>query len=426
MSSDTTPATSDLSVSPNAFQQLMLQWERLAPYNAAQYATLVDDIDLDTARAAWRDASIALGLQQLGQSPDAVVNCVSESIEAFVTRELNRPFVASESPLRPFVHRASSGCTSVGLFYRHAVADSASIRLLMRAWIERLLVLDLDSAGRRHLHLLRDDGVRLFDPRRRWSILGELAADISRVSRSKRIRRLPATADPTSEVAWRRVEMPAGSVARLRALAKCEGVRVHDLFVAAAAMACDGRVPDEGLELRGDLGIGTIADVRPFDRPPDRHFGLMLGFLQTVWRRRDLSQWPRVLAIAAGQSRIARERCLAEASVLRLLTAIRFNAHSSRQDLANFYRKRCPLAAGISNVNLHRGWPATLHPNPIRAYTRVSPLGPMLPLVFTPTTLGDSLHLGVTHRTSVVSEADVDAIVDAFVRRLDFESRHMK
>jgi hypothetical protein len=422
MSSDTMPAAGDLSVLPNAFQQLMLQWERLAPYNAAQYATLADDINQETARIAWRDTSIALGLQQLGQSPDAIVECVAGPIESFVTRELNRPFVPGESPLRPFVHRDPSGQTSAGLFYRHAVADSASIRLLMRSWIERLLGLEIDSAGRRHLRLLRDGGVRLVDSRRRWSILRELAADISRVSRSKRVRRLPATADPTSEVAWRRVEMPAGSVTRLRALAKRESVRVHDLFVAAAAMACDGLVPDEGLELRGDLGIGTIADVRPADRPADRHFGLMLGFLQTVWRRRDLSHWPRVLSVAAGQSRIARERSLAEASVLRLLTAIGLNARSSRQDLANFYRKRCPLAAGISNVNLNRGWPATLHPNPISAYTRISPLGPMLPLVFTPTTLGDSLHLGVTHRTSVLSEGDVDAIVAAFIERLEHES----
>jgi hypothetical protein len=422
MNSEPTPAASGLSVSPNTFQKLMLQWEQLAPYNAAQYATLAVDVSDNRICATWRDTSIRLGLQQLGQAPDAAITLVDGSIESFVTRELNRPFNADQSPLRPFIH-CEAAATSVGLFYRHVVADSASIRLIMRAWIEQLLSLDTCASGSGHIKLLRESSLRLFDTRRRWSILRETAADISRVSRSKRVRRLPATADPTSDVAWRRVEMPAGSVSRLRALARRKGVRVHDLFVAAAAMACEPIVPDEGVESRADLGIGTIADVRPADRSPDRHFGLMLGFLQTYWRRSDLGDWSRVLAVAAAQSRLARERSLAEASVLRLQMALLLNPRTSREGLANFYRKRCPLAAGISNVNLNTGWPASLHPQSIKAYTRVSPLGPMLPLVFTPTTLGDSLHLGVTHRTSVLTLADVDAIVATFIERLEHASR---
>ena len=49
---------------------------------------------------------------------------------------------------------------------------------------------------------------------------------------------------------------------------------------------------------------------------------------------------------------------------------------------------RMPLAAGISNVNLNRSWAAAYHPAPLLDYLRVTPTGPMLPLVFTTTTIG--------------------------------------
>ena len=58
-----------LAVTPNTFQRLMLQWERLAPYNAGQYATLAADADDTRIAVAWHAMTISSGLQQLGQSP---------------------------------------------------------------------------------------------------------------------------------------------------------------------------------------------------------------------------------------------------------------------------------------------------------------------------------------------------------------------
>ena len=65
-----------------------------------------------------------------------------------------------------------------------------------------------------------------------------------------------------------------------------------------------------------------------------------------------------------------------------------------RDKMVEFYRKRMPLAGGISNVNLNRSWAGEFHPEPLLDYIRVSPTGPLMPLVFTPTTLGKKMHLG--------------------------------
>ena len=406
-----------LTVEPNVFQRLMLQWEQLAPYNAAQFATLAADVDDEHVQAAWRDVVVTLGLQQIGQPPHAGVSIVHQPVDVHITAELNQPFEVAEPPLRPFILRDANG-TSVGIVYRHVVADSASIRLLVRAWTERLLLIR-SAVPARHIALLRSTAFRPLDAHRSWNILREGLGELSRMSRAKRVRRLSSDADVTSGVEWRRIALPAGMVNHLLALSRRRGVRVNDLFVAAAALACDELMPHEGSQARRDLGIGIIADVRPTSRPADRHFGLMLGFLQTFWREQDLRSWDRALAVAAAQSRLARQRSLAKASILRLLAAQRAGADKSAEDLAEFYRKRCPLSAGISNVNLNRDWQAALHPSPLVAYTRVSPLGPMLPLVFTPTTLGDTLHLGVTYRLSVLSTESANAVVTQFIAQLE-------
>jgi len=69
------------------------------------------------------------------------------------------------------------------------------------------------------------------------------------------------------------------------------------------------------------------------------------------------------------------------------------------RNVKELYRKRMPLAGGISNVTLQRSWAAEAHPKLITEYMRFSPTGPFLPLVLTPTTLGDRLHLGITVRS---------------------------
>ena len=48
----------------------------------------------------------------------------------------------------------------------------------------------------------------------------------------------------------------------------------------------------------------------------------------------------------------------------------------------HLYRKRVPLAGGISNINLSTTWASDYHPTPLLQYIRVSPTGPMMPLVF--------------------------------------------
>lgn len=405
-------ADDGLTTIPNAFQRLMLQWERFAPYNAAQFLTLpAVELRRDPGRA-WRSTVLALGLQQIGQHPDAAVDVATGPLDAAISDSMNRRFLPHESPLRPFV-MSEGNLVHLVIVYRHVVADSASIRLVMREWFARLFGVALSATP---VTLDRRD-LRLFDRSRRWSLIGQTLGEFARLSRVKRVRRL-AGVDLAQPVAWRNVVTPDGTVDRLRAYARANYASVNDLFVAAAALACREHLPMETNRRRRDLGVGTIVDTRGANDAA-RRFGLSLGFLQTFWRDVELDAgWEATLAAAARHSRLARDRRAAESSVVRLFAA---GWHGDRMDdvaLADFYRKRCPLAAGVSNVNLNRDWPSRVHPSPLLRYGRVSPTGPMLPIVFTPTTLGRSLEIGFTYRTGDVPDAAANAILSAFVDRL--------
>ena len=52
-------------------------------------------------------------------------------------------------------------------------------------------------------------------------------------------------------------------------------------------------------------------------------------------------------------------------------------------------------------------------------YIRISPTGPALPLIFTPTTYGDRLNLSITYRESSFAEAEIRKLVDLFFDKLD-------
>jgi hypothetical protein len=92
----------------------------------------------------------------------------------------------------------------------------------------------------------------------------------------------------------------------------------------------------------------------------------------------------------------------------------------STPTLMEFYRKRAAMAGGISNVNLSRDWPGKYHPGALLDYVRISPSGPLLPLVFTPTTLGTRLNFGLTCRESVIPRSEATRLAQMFINRLEW------
>jgi hypothetical protein len=67
----------------------------------------------------------------------------------------------------------------------------------------------------------------------------------------------------------------------------------------------------------------------------------------------------------------------------------------------HFMRRAMPLTAGISNVRLRDDWTEKAGGR-ILGYSRGVSTGPMLPLVLSPTTLGEEMNLGISYRATGV------------------------
>ena len=137
----------------NVFQRLARQWDALHPYNAAQVLKIEGVPSSSALQEAWHDALNDLGLGRVhvngrgfyfeclnGEMSLYGVRVVPSgtSLEDYISEQLNRRFDnPAEPPFRPFVLRGD-GFYYAGVVYHHWVADSVSIRTVLREWFVRL------------------------------------------------------------------------------------------------------------------------------------------------------------------------------------------------------------------------------------------------------------------------------------------------
>jgi len=413
---------------PNVFQRLTRQWDTLHPYNAAQAMRLAGAADLAALSRAWEQtiAHLRIGRVRFAGGSfrhEAPNRCaappplvVAENFQTHITAELNRPFHSS-FPFAPFVVE-DSGTHIAGVAYHHWVADSASIRMILREWFLRMHA--PDRARSSPLEFPGGGYARNLGPARGgWSYFDGALTTLRWSMRLRKARRVESPQCAQLATRFTLHQLPDGIVDTLLPIARAAGGTLNDLFLSVVAQVCDELAPVKRTPRRPDLALGTIVDLRSRRRAAlAESFGLFLGFTSVICQERDLGDWPSLLSAIAQQNQHQKRTAAAEASMLRMAAGLGLARIYSTPKLLNWYRKRLPLAGGISNVNMNRDWPAEFHPDPILEYIRVSPCGPMMPLVFTTTTLGARLNFGLTCRRSVVPLELQHALANGFISRL--------
>lgn len=325
-------------------------------------------------------------------------------LDGYLTGALNRPFPDDDPfPVRPFVQPQGDEAW-LGLAYDHWLADSVAIRSVMRRWIATCH--DEPLPPLRHLQVRPP---RKLNPDRDWAM----------VQRMRRCRRLPR-GHANGDACYIRWPLPDGLCKALVASAKRRKAKVNDLFLAATAFVAHRHVPSDGSPRRSEVAVGAIVDTRRYVAAEHRDdFGLLLGFVRVVLRAEDLGKVQDTLAAVVPQTAMA----MAKQDPLRGWATMSGGLLAARllqpDDLREFYRKRMPLLAGVSNVNLDATPFGPMYPHRLAEYVRVSPLGPTMPLVFTPTTLGGELTLGLTYRTAALDAAAAEKCAEAFVEALE-------
>jgi hypothetical protein len=413
----------------NILQKLMRRWDAVHPYNAAQVMKLTGTADAAIWQQAW-DATMGhtgLGPLQLSdrhyqflepKQASGGVRFPDLPLDEHLTAEMNRPFdEPTEPPFRPFII-TSEGNFHAGVVYQHWLADSTSIRRLMREWFVR--VYDPAAASCRPIPIARAGYWQTIGPNRAgWEVSTGLLDMTRRHIRLRRVQKIASTALSDHATRFQLIPTLPGLIDQVRAAARRRKVKVNDLFLAALVEACSRHVPLQRRRQRTDVAVGSVVDLRPWcPAAMSKDFGIFLGFTNVICQPAEIRHFDRLLQCVATQTRLQKSTGVAPASLVWMTAALYVGLLSKPDELYHFYRKELPLAGGISNVDLTRDWPATYHPTPLLDYIRISPTGPMTPLVVTTTTLGSQFHLGVTHRTGLISPELALSLASSFLARL--------
>jgi hypothetical protein len=423
-----------MAASLNVFQRLIRHWETVHPYNAAQAMTVRCAVDQATADRAWGMALSVLGLGKVRVSGQSVAYehlngelvrfgvrflPAGTCLETHLGQGLNEPFDdPDEPPFRPFILQGPDSC-QIGVVYRHWVADSVSVRLLLREWFAWMF--DEKLARNRPLRKAARGYWELFSGRIR---LDETALGLFRSHmRFRRVLKIHTPGKTGYDVSVALHDPPDGIAQALRLAARRRDSTVGDLLLASLAEACNRHLPMQQRPTRRDLSVGSIIDLRPHTR---RHlhdtFGLYLGFTHCFCKPADLGDWSRLVRSVGMQRRAHTKGGVGAYSAAWMTAALATQRLCDPSRLYHFYRKEMPLTAGLSNVNLHGTWAERLHPHLLENYVRVSPTGPMCPLVLSATTLGEKLRLAMTYRHDLVPRATATAFLQSVVRRLCAEA----
>lgn len=436
----------------NEFQILMRRWSQLHPYNAGQVMEVTGAAD----RGRWKHAiesvirEVGLGKPRFTGGDFAVqylpvaevpLESSSGGLQAFFNEELNRAFAAGDLPIRfcmlPGPGKGGEESHYLAAVYDHWIADSRAMRELMHRIYDRyragegpgtLPPMTLEAAPfeklfRKHLSILP-----------RAQAMRESLKNIWRHRNGFRLN-LRNPLDIATGFVMR--ELPEGVIARLRAFAKQQKASVNDLFIAVIGQSMGAYTAPDRLKrtkkpmhfARQKLGIGTIVDIRDSAAQSlDTVFNLYLSSF-TVLLENPENRAPDELtrAVAGETSRF--KKSLAAVRGFFALTTARFwyDVYDSPRFRASLLHKTVPVVAGISNVNMTNSWADpqaagrqdSAEDPRVLDYIRISPVGPLIPVVFTLTTIGGRLTLCVTYRKTTFKEERLKGLVEDLVKRLE-------
>ena len=444
------PMAPRVRVRLNAFQRLMRRWSQMHPYNAGQVMEVSGVPDLERWKAAAQGVVEEMGLgpatfdsgdeyAAFFGTPEVAVEESGASLAAFFEEELNRPFAAGDVPVRfcvlPAVGRnGSTESHYLAAVYDHWIADSRAMRELMHRIFERyrlgattLPALTLQAPNFRGL--FRKHVGRLV----RCAALRESLKNCWRHRSGFRIN-IPDPLDFRSRFLLRQI--PEGLIEKVHAFAKQQGASVNDMFIAVLAQTMGAYTYDQRLKRRKkrfhfprrQVGIGTIVDIRDAaSEPLDRVFNLYLSSYTVVLDQPERRSPDAVTReVTATTSRLKKTFGTVKGFWAFAMARIWWDMYSSPRNRALLLHKMVPVVAGISNVKMTGSWvDRSAQPREesgrarVLDYLRISPTGPLIPLVFTLTTIGQRLSLCVTYRTTAFSDEQANGIVADFVQRLE-------
>jgi hypothetical protein len=405
----------------------MLDWNALHPYNAIHFVRIAADFDLTRLRSVIDTTLDSLGLTNLtldldrrtyqfqggaANSDIRVLACGEDASSELATEielQLNTPFPSRGriNPFRFFVAPATKAFT-LGLIYFHPVADAEAIVRLLKQLVDCYQsdarpvdpVPFATTPGRTNRH----PGI----------VLKQIVGLPALFRAARTFSRAHYHDSQEMRNGFTFFSLEANALGSLRATAKTWGVTLNDLFLALLMNSLLPFAATKRSPSRNKIALGCIVNIRRELGVVSRTFGLFLGsFMVAHEVRDDLSLEKLARAIGRQTGRIKAARLYLATPVQLAVVRLAWRFFSTKRT-RSFYQKQCPLWGGITNMNINPLWEPTSPDGPPDYFRAVS-TGPATPLVFSVTTAGDRVNIGLSYRTTVFSATEIQQVQSRFV-----------
>jgi len=420
----------------------MLQWNDFHPYNALHVVRVPERLELERLKEVVSTTleTLALsearldnpknprtlmrygpvlpsGIDQRGtrNTPGSEISVVKSTAPAalysHIQREINTAFLCG-SQINPFRFFTQSLDDSFyfGLTYFHPIADAESIVLLLKLCVETYRAGDTASS----LEMYPRSGSLLL--RHPVTAIRRLLGIPKTAAAMRRCFRPPVRNHNDFNSGFAFFHVPPGKLGKMQSTAKQWDVTLNDLLL-AILMKCvsplaSGRAQSRK---RKQIGLGCIVNLRKelgFDSRTV--FGLFLGSFVVTHDTPDSATLESIARDVRRQTRkIKQSRIPLSTPVELAFGRLLFSCFSTERK-KKLYQKNYPLWGGITNMNVNSIWPQTDAATKIDYFRAVS-TGPATPLVLSATTAGNHLNLGLTFRTTVFSDADIQQVKGTFL-----------
>jgi NRPS condensation-like uncharacterized protein len=409
----------------------MLQWNDLHPYNAVHVVRIPRLLELNHLRDVinstletqgligltlnrkqgtyWYEGGPALSEIRIIESRQGARTALELEIEY----QLNTAFALHErfSPFRFFV-APGQDYFWLGVVYFHAMADAESIVLLLRRVTEAYQGKISTEVSQPVEIYPRGHELMLSRP----ALLARKICALPSQAGNMRSSCRPPFRDPQDlNNGFVFFALEPRPLLVLGKAAKSAEVTLNDLFLALLMKSLSPLATRRALApRRRRISVGCIVNLRK-DLGLDRQqtFGLFLGSSVVTHEVPDEMSVIDLAKAIRRQTLALKQHKLYLATPLELgLARFLFSLYSTR-GRQKFYQKNYPLWGGITNMNLNALWQTQDAAKPLDYFRAVS-TGPATPLVLSVTTVNDFANIGLTFRSTVFSERDIERFKSEF------------
>lgn len=423
----------------NFFQRLMRCWSQLGAYNAVHVIRVSGKADLDR----WQQATLAtvnavgLGHPQLNSKEEIyflpltllTIETPTVNLEDHVNHELNRTFSTDEFPLRFFSLSRDDDTHYFGVTYHHWIADAYAMRMLLQhivahyrrdAQLPPALTLHapaFQSLFRHHLGWF---------PSLLW--LREMLRSLKLFNNAYRPS-FKNSLDFHSQYVFQ--TLSTETLTKIKSYCNKHHVTLNDLFIALLAQvmgrfSTTARYRNKSYRIHGKrdrIAISIIADIRyAANQPLEQVLGQYLSSYTVVIATPEQRSTDAIVQeVYQYTSRIKKSARIVR-SHYNFETALRlwdWNPDPKRR--ASLFHKYSPICAGISNVHVRDDALSKEDSHgkvTVLDYWRVSPTGPLSPLVFSITTFRERPTICLAYRCSALSKEVAAQLCQNFCQEL--------